>query len=273
MTDHSPHPAPHSPPHSPPKSTMLKQGFADMFTGLTAIYKRELGTYFTTPMAYVFMAAFLLALGVFTWEAGRFFDTGRADLSPFFVWHPWLFMLFLPALSMRLWSDEQASGTDELLFSLPLGIGGMVLGKLFAAWTVAGAALALTFPMWLTVNYLGPTDNAAIALTYIMSLLMAGCYLSIGAAISALTRSQVTAFVLAVSIAFIFTVAGWPLVLSGTADIFGVHFADRVAQLSFMTHFETAQRGVLEWRSVFYFLGFIGIWSVLGGLWATRIRG
>ena len=213
------------------------------------------------------------ALGVFTWEAGRFFDTGRADLSPFFVWHPWLFMVFLPALAMRLWSDEQASGTDELLFSLPLGIGGLVLGKFFAAWTLAGTTLLLTFPMWLTVNYLGPTDNAAIALTYMMSFLMAGCYISIGAAVSALTRSQVTAFVLSVTTAFLFTVAGWPLVLSGTADIFGALFADRVAQLSFITHFETAQRGVLEWRSVFYFAGFIAIWCTLGGLWATRTRG
>lgn len=243
-----------------------------MFTGFRAIYLRELGIYFTTPMAYVFIGIFLLALGLFTWEVGRFFDTGRADLSPFFIWHPWLFMLFLPALAMRLWSDEQSDGTDELLFSLPLGIGGMMLGKLFAAWTVAGAALVLTFPMWLSVNYLGPTDNAAIALTYLISLLMAGCYLSIGTAISALTRSQVTAFVLSVAIAFLFTVAGWPIVLSGTADILGVHFAERVAQLSFMTHFETAQRGVLEWRSVIYFIGFTGVWSVLGCLWATRSR-
>lgn len=245
----------------------------DTFTGLGAIYRRELSTYISTPMAYVFMAVFLLALGLFTWEAGRFFDTNRADLSPFFIWHPWLFMVFLPALAMRLWADEQASGTDELLFALPIGTGGMVLGKLLAAWTVAGLTLILTVPMWISVNYLGPADNSAIALTYLMSTLMAGAYLSIGAALSALSRSQVTAFVLSVTIAFVFTVTGWPLVLSGLTDIFGVSFADRLAQLSFLTHFETAQRGVLEWRSVIYFLSFTATWSILGGLWATRIRG
>lgn len=248
-------------------------GALESLTGLGAIYKREVKTYFTTPMAYVFMAVFLLALGVFTWEAGRFFDTGRADLSPFFVWHPWLFMVFLPALAMRLWADEHANGTDELLFSLPIGVGGMVLGKLMAAWTVAGLALVLTVPMWLSVNYLGPTDNAAIALTYFMSFLMAGCYLAIGTAISALTRSQVTAFVVSVTVAFLFTVAGWPLVLSGVADTFGTGFAGHIAALSFLTHFETAQRGVLELRSVIYFLGFIGTWALLGGLWAARARG
>lgn len=242
-------------------------------TGWRAIYLREMGTYLTTPMAYVFMAVFLLAIGVFTWEAARFFDTGRADLSPFFVWHPWLYMVFLPALAMRLWADEQANGTDELLFSLPLGTAGLVLGKLLAAWTVALIALLLTTPMWLTVNYLGPADNAAIALTYLMSALLAGCYLSIGAAMSALSRSQVTAFVLSVLVAFLFTAAGWPLVLNGLSDMFGTSIAENIARLSFLTHFETAQRGVLEWRSVFYFLGFICLWSALGGLWAQRIRG
>lgn len=241
--------------------------------GLRAIYIRELQTYFTTPMAYVFMAVFLLALGLFTWEAARFFDTGRADLSPFFFWHPWLYMIFLPALAMRLWADEQAGGTDELLFSLPIGRAGMVLGKLLAAWSVALATLVLTLPMWITVNYLGPADNASIILAYVISALMAGCYLSIGAAISALTRSQVTAFVLSVLVAFIFTAAGWPLVLSGVADVFGTGIADSVAGLSFLTHFETAQRGVLEWRSIFYFVGFIAVWSILCGLWASRVKG
>lgn len=245
----------------------------NLFTGFSAVYRREVRTYVITPMAYVFMAVFLLALGIFTWEAGKFFDTGRADLSPFFFWHPWLYMIFLPALAMRLWADEQASGTDELLFSLPIGLGGLVLGKLFAAWTVAALTLVLTFPMWLTVNYLGPTDNAAIALTYVMSLMMAGCYLSIGAAISALTRSQVTAFVLSVLVAFLFTAAGWPLVLSGVSDLFGTNTAESVARLSFLTHFETAQRGVFEWRSVFYFAGFVALWASFCGLWAVRGRG
>lgn len=244
----------------------------EQFAGFRATYQREVSAYFSTPMAYVFLAVFLLALGLFTWEASRFFDTGAADLSPFFVWHPWLYMIFLPALAMRLWSDEHTAGTDELLLSLPLGMPGLVLGKLFAAWTVAGAGLILTFPMWITVNYLGTPDNAAIILTYLMSFLMAGAYLSIGAAISALTSSQVTAFVLSVVVAFVFTAAGWPLVLSGVQSVFGTGFAELVAQFSFLTQFEGAQRGVLELRAMFYFLGFTLFWAILNGLWASRQR-
>ncbi len=244
----------------------------EQFAGFRATYWRESSAYFTTPMAYVFLSVFLLALGLFTWEASRFFDTGAADLSPFFMWHPWLYMIFLPALAMRLWSDEHTAGTDELLLSLPLGMPGLVLAKLFAAWTVAGLGLILTFPMWITVNYLGSPDNAAITLTYLMSFLMAGAYLSIGAAISALTSSQVTAFVLSVVAAFVFTAAGWPLVLSGVQSVFGTGFAERVAQFSFLTQFEGAQRGVLEFRAVFYLLGFILFWTILNGLWASRKR-
>ena len=267
------------------------------FSGLTAIYRRELRTYIRTPMAYVFLAIFLLSLGVLTWEAGRFFDTNRADMAPFFVWHPWLYTVFLPALAMRLWADEQASGTDELLLSLPVGLGALVSGKLLAAWTITGFALLLTVPMWITVNFLGSpidvelswlnpaslfrwlgsnvfggADNVAILITYIMSFLMAGAYLSIGMALSAVTRSQVTAFVMSVFVAFLFTVAGWPLVLSGVTNSFGADAADSVARLSFLSHFEAAQRGVLEWRSVLYFVGFIGLWSTLCGLWVARMR-
>lgn len=242
------------------------------FSGFNAAFRRELSAYFTTPMAYVFLAVFLLALGVFTWEASRFFDTGTADLAPFFVWHPWLYMIFLPALAMRLWADERNAGTDELIMSLPVGLPGIVMGKLCAAWALAGTALLLTLPMWISVNILGPADNSAIALTYIMSFLMAGAYLSIGAAISALTSSQVTAFVIAVVVAFVFTVAGWPLVLSGVADTFGTSAAEGVARFSFLSHFEAAQRGVLEWRSVLFFLSVVALFASLNVLWASRRR-
>ncbi|WP_369426051.1 ABC transporter permease subunit [Hyphomonas sediminis] len=241
-------------------------------SGFTATYRRELGAYFATPMAYVFLAVFLLALGLFTWEAARLFDTGVADLQPFFAWHPWLYMIFLPALAMRLWADERAAGTDELLLSLPLGLPGLVLGKLCAAWTVAAVGLLLTAPTWISINYLGHPDNAAIALTYFVSLLMAGAYLSIGAAISALTGSQVTAFVISVVIAFVFTAAGWPLVLSTVQTLFGTGFADLIARFSFLTQFESAQRGVLELRVVAYFLGFTATFAFLNCLWASRRR-
>jgi ABC-2 type transport system permease protein len=241
-------------------------------SGFGPAFRRELAAYVTTPIAYVFLAVFLLALGLFTWEAGRLFDTGVADLSPFFVWHPWLYMIFLPALAMRLWADERAAGTDEILLSLPLGLAGLVLGKLCAAWTIAGAGLVLTFPAWISINVLGAPDNAAIALTYFASFLMAGAYLSIGAAVSALTSSQVTAFILSVLIAFLFTAAGWPLVLSTAQGLFGTGVAERIALFSFITQFESAQRGILELRAVAYFLGFTGTFAFLNCLWASRRR-
>ncbi len=245
---------------------------ARQMSGFSATYRRELSAYVSTPMAYVFLAVFLLALGIFTWEAGRLFDTGVADLQPFFNWHPWLYMIFLPALAMRLWADEHAAGTDELLLSLPVGLPGLVLGKLLAAWSVAGLGLILTFPVWISINYLGAPDNTAIALTYFVSLLMAGAYLSIGAAVSSLTGSQVTAFVISVLIAFVFTAAGWPLVLSTVQSLFGTGFAERIARFSFITQFESAQRGVLELRVVAYFLGFTATFAFLNCLWASRRR-
>lgn len=248
------------------------KALGESLRGFRAAYARELGAYFGAPVAYVFMIVFLLALGLFTWETADFFGTGAADLAPFFAWHPWLYMVFLPALAMRLWADERAGGADELLLSLPVQMPGLVLGKLCAAWTVAGLALVCTFPMWITVNMLGAPDNAAIAITYFMSLLMAGAYIAIGAAVSSLTSSQVTAFVLSVVAAFLFTVAGWPLVLSNVAGLFGTGLAEAVAQFSFLTHFEGAQRGVLEMRAVIFFLGVIALFTSLNGLWATRKR-
>lgn len=244
-----------------------------ILTGLKSAWRREISAYFATPLAYVFVAIFLLVLGVFTWDLSRFFETGAADLSPFFYWHPWLFMLFMPALAMRLWADETSAGTAELLLSLPVNLVGLVIGKLLAAWTVAAFALLLTLPWWITVNILGPADNAAIALTYFASLLMAGAYLGIGAAVSALTRSAVLAFVLGVLIAFIFTAAGWPLVSGAISSWLGVTAGDAIAQFSFLTHFETAQRGVLELRGVLFFVGFMMLCVALNTLFVGYRRG
>ena len=252
---------------------MLKLDLSGTWTGLKAAWRREISAYFATPLAYVFVAIFLLVLGIFTWDLSRFFDTGAADLEPFFYWHPWLFMLFMPALAMRLWSDEASQGTAELLLSLPVNLAGLVIGKLLAAWTVAALALALTFPWWLTVNALGPADNAAIALTYFMSLIMAGAYLAIGAAVSALTRSSVLAFVIGVLIAFMLTAAGWPLVSGAVASVFGAGAGDAIAQFSFLTHFETAQRGVLELRGLVFFLGFTALCVALNTLFVSHRRG
>jgi ABC-2 type transport system permease protein len=228
---------------------------------MLAIYRRELLSYLTTPTAYVFVAVFLFAIGLFTFQVGGFFDARRADLSTFFAFHPWIFMVFLPAVAMRLWSEEARSGAIELLLTLPAPTWSLVLGKYLAAWTVAAVALALTFPLWITVNILGDwhVDNAAIFTGYLSSLLMAGAYIAIGSAMSALTQAQVVAFVLAVLIAFVLTALGLPLVSDFFAGFVGGATAEAVSRFSILFHFDAAQRGVVEFRSVFYFASLIAL--------------
>ncbi len=236
---------------------------------IRAIYVRELSAYFLTPLAYVFMAIFLISLGAFTFEIGRFFDTNQADLSPFFLFHPWLYLVFLPAIAMRLWADEARGGTLELLMSLPAPAWALVVGKFLAAWTVAGATLLLTVPMWLSVNWLGAPDNAAIGLGYLMSFLMAGAYLAIACALSAAAGNQVVAFVMSVAVGFLFTAAGLPVV----GGALGPAMADALASFSLLSHFEAAQRGVLELRSLIFYLGFIGLWLTLNTIWVSARKG
>jgi ABC-2 type transport system permease protein len=236
---------------------------------LRAIYLRELSAYFLTPLAYVFIAIFLIAVGAFTFEIGRFFDTNQADLSPFFLFHPWLWLVFLPAIAMRLWADEARGGTLELLLSLPAPTWSLVVGKFLAAWTVAGAALVMTAPMWISVNWLGSPDNAAIALGYLMSFLMAGGFLAIACAMSAAAGNQVVAFVLSVAVGFLFAAAGLPIVGSAL----GPGLADVLASFSLLAHFEAAQRGVLELRSLIFYLGFIALWLSLNAIWVSGRKG
>jgi ABC-2 type transport system permease protein len=226
---------------------------------MTAIYRRELLSYLTTPTAYVFVAVFLFAIGLFTFQVGGFFEARRADLTAFFAFHPWIFMVFLPAVSMRLWAEETRSGAVELLMTLPAPTWALVLGKFLAAWTIAAVALLLTIPLWITVNVLGSPDNAAIFTAYLASLLMAGAYIAIGSAMSALTPAQVVAFVLAVMISFLLTALGLPLVLDFFSGFVGGAVAETVARFSILHHFDAAQRGVVEFRSVFYFGSLIGL--------------
>jgi ABC-2 type transport system permease protein len=226
---------------------------------MLAIYRRELLSYLTTPTAYVFVAVFLFAIGLFTFQVGGFFEQRRAELTPFFAFHPWIFMVFLPAVAMRLWAEEARSGALELLLTLPVPTWALVLGKYLAAWTVAAVALVLTIPLWVSVNVLGSPDNAAIFTAYLASLLMAGAYLAIGSAMSALTPAQVVAFVLAVLISFLLTALGLPLVLDFFSGIVGGGVAEAVARFSILHHFDAAQRGVVEFRSLFYFGSLIAL--------------
>src|SRR5262249_13759404 len=224
---------------------------------MIATYRRELLAYVTTPTAYVFVAVFLFAIGLFTFQVGGFFDARRADLSSFFAFHPWLFMVFLPAIAMRLWAEETRSGALELLLTLPAPTWSLVLGKFLAAWTVAGVALLLTTPLWITLNFLGSPDNAAIFTAYLASFLMAGAYIAIGSAMSALTPAQVVAFVLAVLVSFLLTALGLPLVSDFFAGFVGGSVAETISHFSILSHFDAAQRGVIEFRSIFYFLSLI----------------
>ncbi len=181
-------------------------------TGWASVLRRELGGYFATPVAYVFIVIFLILAGVATFQLGGFFVRGQADLSPFFTFHPWLYLFLIPALSMRLWAEERRSGTIELLLTLPISPAGAVVGKYLAAWLFAGIALALTFPLWVTVNVLGDPDNGAIFTAYLGSLLMAGGFLAIGSAVSAATKSQVIAFVISVVLCFAMLLLGFSAV-------------------------------------------------------------
>lgn len=229
------------------------------FASLAAVYRRELLAYVTTPTAYVFVAVFLFSIGLFTFQIGGFFETRRADLLPFFAYHPWIFMVFLPAVSMRLWAEETRSGAIELLMTLPAPTWSLVVGKFLAAWTIAAAALLLTLPLWATVNALGSPDNAAIFTAYLGSLLMAGAYIAIGSVMSALTQAQIVAFVLAVLVSFLLTALGTPLVLKFFDGILSGPVAEAIGRFSILHHFDAAQRGVVEFRSVFYFVSLIAL--------------
>lgn len=223
------------------------------------IFKREFAAYFATPLAYVFIVIFLFAMGAFTFYVGRFYDNGVADLSVFFGYHPWLYLFLVPAISMRLWAEERRNGTMELLLTLPIPLWASVAGKHLAAWAFTGIALALTFPIWLTVNFLGHPDNGVILASYIGSFLMAGAYLAIGACISAATNNQVIAFVVSVTVCFLFTISGAPLVLDFFRAWAPQALVDAIASFSFLTHYSAITAGVLDLRDIVFFVSLIAL--------------
>jgi len=227
------------------------------------IFRREFATYFATPLAYVFIIIFLFAMGAFTFYIGNFYSNGVADLAVFFGYHPWLYLFLVPAIAMRLWAEERRTGTMELLLTLPVPLWATVLGKFLAAWAFTGVALALTFPIWLTVNFLGSPDNGVILASYIGSFLMAGGYLAIGAAISAMTSNQVIAFVVSVVVCFLFTVSGAPVVLDFFRDWAPLILLNTIASFSFLTHFSAITAGVIDLRDVIYFVSLIALFLLV----------
>ncbi len=226
------------------------------------ILKRELRSYFATPVAYVFIVIFLVLTGALTFQVGNLYERGQADMVPFFTFHPWLYLFLVPALSMRLWAEERKTGTIELLMTLPVTLWQAVVGKFLAAWFFTGIALALTFPLWITVNYLGDPDNGVILASYIGSFLMAGGFLAIGACLSAVTRNQVIAFIITVTVCFLFLLAGYDVVLSAVQGWLPQPMVDAIASLSFLTHFSSIIKGVIDLRDLVYFGLVIGIFLV-----------
>ncbi len=227
---------------------------------MTAIYtvaRRELAAYFASPLAYIFITVFLALSAALTFHLGGFFERGQADLEPFFQFHPWLYLFLIPAIGMRLWAEERKSGTIELLASLPLSTPVLVLGKFLAAWVFAGMALALTFPLWVTVSLLGNPDHGTIAAAYLGSWLMAGGYLAISACASALTRNQVVAFILATAACFVFLAAGSDMVQAAFRAWAPEAASAAVASLSFLTNFQAISRGLVELRDLVFFASLI----------------
>lgn len=224
------------------------------------IFKREFAGYFATPVAFIFIIIFLALAGSFTFYMGYFIERGNADLQTFFLFHPWLYLLLIPAVSMRLWAEERRQGTIELFLTLPISLSEAVIGKFLAAWAFVGLALALTFPMWITVNVLGEPDNGVIAAGYIGSLLMAGSYLAIGSCLSALTKNQVIAFVITITACFLFTAGGSNAVLGLLQGWAPEAVLNTVQNLSFLTHFQQIAKGVIDLRDGVFFVAVIAAW-------------
>ena len=241
-----------------PAARAEKARGANAWRHIWTIAKREVAGYFASPVAYVFIVIFLLLTGFFTFMVSGFFERGQANLMPFFAWHPWLYLFLVPAVGMRMWSEERRLGTIELLLTMPITPWQAIVGKFLASWLVLALALALTFPIVLTVNYLGNPDNGVILASYVGSLLLSGAYLSISAMTSAMTRNQVVSFILSVVICLFLILAGWPPVTNLLTQWASAWLVDTIAAFSVMTHFESIQKGVIDSRDVLFFLSVIG---------------
>ena len=221
------------------------------------IAKREVAGYFASPVAYVFIVIFLLLAGFFTFMVGGFFARGQANLQSFFAWHPWLYLFLVPAVGMRMWSEERRLGTIELLLTMPITPWQAIVGKFLASWLILALALALTFPLVITVNYLGNPDNGVIVASYIGSLLLSGTYLSVAAMTSAMTRNQVVSFILSLVPCLFLILAGWPPVTNLLTQWASPWFVETIAAFSVMTHFDSIQKGVIDTRDILFFVSVI----------------
>ncbi|MBP9838961.1 MAG: ABC transporter permease subunit [Proteobacteria bacterium] len=232
---------------------------------LKAIFRREFQSYFSTPIALIFLTFFLIINGFFTFKLGGFYDAGQADLRAFFLWHPWLYLFIVPAISMRLWAEERRGGTIELLLTLPVSIFEAALGKFLAGWVFIGIALILTFPIVLTVSYLGDPDMGVILASYLGSFLMAGTFLAIGCGVSAISDSQVISFVIATAICLILILLGFDPIITMLSDFLPNSLVKTITQLSFPVHFEGIQRGIFQLSDFIYFIS-VMLFALVAGV-------
>jgi len=239
---------------------------------IITIFKREMGAYFATPLAYIFIVIFLAMAASFTFFMGAFLERDQADLGSFFQFHPWLYIVLIPAVSMRLWSEEMQTGTIELLLTLPITITEAVVGKFLAAWAFIGVALALTFPIWITVNYLGDPDNGTILAGYIGSLFMAGGFLAIGSFVSGMTKNQVIAFVISTAACFVITASGSPIVLNFFSAWAPEAVLGFISSMSFLTHYQDIMKGVVDLRDFVYFATLITLFLYANKLAIRRAK-
>ena len=226
---------------------------------LGVLTKREFTGYFTTPAAWIFLMIFVAISGLLTFYAGDFFERGQADLQSFFLFHPWLYLFLIPAVSMRMWAEERRSGTIEMLMTLPVSTTELVLGKFFAAWAFVGVALCLTAPMWITVNYLGTPDNGVILMSYLASFLIAGTFLSVGSCLSACTKSQMIAFVSTMMACLLLTFLGSDTLIELFSDVATEKVMKLFQSFGFLIHFLSLTRGVLDIRDLLFFLSFSSV--------------
>jgi len=242
------------------------------WANIKTIAKRELGGYFASPVAYVFIVIFLLLCGFFTFMLGGFFERREASLVSFFLWHPWLYLFLVPAVGMRLWSEERRLGTMELLLTMPITSWQAIVGKFLASWLFLALALLLTFPVIISVNYLGRPDNGVIFCGYIGSFLLAGAYLAIGCLTSAMTRNQVISFILSVVICLFLILAGWPPVTNLLVRWAWPWVVELVSSFSVIPHFDGFQKGVLDSRDIIFFFSIIGFALFTTGVVIRNLR-
>jgi ABC-2 type transport system permease protein len=246
----------------------------ERYTGLRAIFKREFKGYFSSPLGYIFIVIFLVSSGwlALSRDFGRFLELRQASLDPFFNYVPWVFVVLVPAVAMRLWSEERKTGTVELLFTLPVTLEASYLGKFLAGWSFLGFSLLLSVPLVIEVTRLGDPDWGVMLTGYFGCLLLAGVYLAIGMLFSAITKNQVVAFILGTSATTIFLIIGLPQSLEWIGAILGGYAEQVLLSLSLADHFETLTRGLVELSSIAFFLLFTAGWLVCGMIALDRTK-